>query len=202
MSSSASSRDSTAPRLVSILPPRSLPGSRVHHRRGEQAGGVERLQQVVAGGGDEAGLAEVGGLGLGAARLKLGGTLDHALLQRLGRLAELACRFRAAPRRCARAPSRRCRWRRSRRGQRIEPELDDAPPRVAISCVCGVSGRRSRSTISGVAPNHSGEAPTATASPSSDSSVVKRSLKISRFPSRSKAAIPMPTWSSVLRRIS
>ncbi|MDP1966877.1 MAG: hypothetical protein Q8K93_32310, partial [Reyranella sp.] len=67
------------------------------------------------------------------------------------------------------------------------------PSRVAISGVCGVSGRRSRATTSGLAPNCGGAAPTATASSSSDSRVVNRSLKISRRPSRSKAAMPMPT---------
>ena len=74
----------------------------VDQRRGEQPRGVQRLQQVVAGGGDEARLAEIGGLGLGAARLELGGALDDALLQRLGGAAQLAVAVDAAPRRCAR----------------------------------------------------------------------------------------------------
>ena len=101
-------------------------GIAVDHRRGEQARGVQRLQQVVAGGGDEAGLAEIGGLGLGAARLELGGALDHALLQRLGRLAELAVAF---AQRLGGAHARRhvvAGGDEAAAGQRIEPELDDA----------------------------------------------------------------------------
>jgi hypothetical protein len=72
------------------LPPKVVARIAVDHRRGEQARGVQGLQQVVAGGGDEARLAEIGGLGLGAAGLQLGRALDHALLQGLGRLAKLA----------------------------------------------------------------------------------------------------------------
>ena len=87
---------------------------------------MQRLQQVVAGGGDEAGLAEIGGLGLGAARLELGGALDHPLLQRLGRLAELAVAF---AQRLGGAHARRhvvAGGDEAAAGQRIEPELDDA----------------------------------------------------------------------------
>ena len=65
-------------------------GIAVDHRRGEQARGMQRLQEVVARRGDEARLAEIGGLGLGAARLELGGALDDPLLQRLGGAAQLA----------------------------------------------------------------------------------------------------------------
>ena len=118
-------------------------GIAVDHRRGEQARGVQRLQQVVAGGGDEARLAEIGGLGLGAAGLELGGALDHPLLQRLGRLAELAV---ALAQRLGGAHARGhvvAGGDEAAAGQRVEPELDDRPPRVAISCVCGASGRRS-----------------------------------------------------------
>ena len=101
-------------------------GIAVDHRRGEQARGMQRLQQVVAGGGDEARLAEIGGLGLGAARLELGGALDHALLQRLGRLAKLAV---ALAQRLGGAHARRhvvAGGDEAAAGQRIEPELDDA----------------------------------------------------------------------------
>ncbi len=51
---------------------------------------MQWLQQVVAGCGDEPCLAEIGGLGLGAARLELGGARGDALLQRLGGAAQLA----------------------------------------------------------------------------------------------------------------
>ena len=54
----------------------------LRHRGHEQARGVQRLQQVVAGGGDEAGLVDVGLFGLGAGGFQLGGALDHAPLQR------------------------------------------------------------------------------------------------------------------------
>ena len=65
-------------------------GLAVDHRGGEEPRGVKRLQQVMAGGGDEARLAEIGGLGLGPARLQLGGALDHPLFEGFGRLPELA----------------------------------------------------------------------------------------------------------------
>ena len=59
-------------------------------QRGDvEARGVERLQDVVAGGGEEARLGDVGllGVGLGAAELgvepgELGGALAHAHFQR------------------------------------------------------------------------------------------------------------------------
>ena len=54
----------------------------LRHRGHEQARRVQRLQQVVAGGGDEAGLVDVGLFGLGAGRFQLGGALDDAPLQR------------------------------------------------------------------------------------------------------------------------
>ncbi len=62
---------------------------------GEQAGRIERLQQIVAGGGDEAGLGLVGCLGgelgdlLGSQRGgELTRALDHPLFQPLGGLAQ------------------------------------------------------------------------------------------------------------------
>ena len=101
-------------------------GIAVDHRRGEQAGGVQRLQQIVAGGGDEARLAEIGRLGLGAARLQLGRALDHAMLQGLGRLAKLAVAF---AQRLGGMHARRhvvAGGDEAAAGQRIEPQLDDA----------------------------------------------------------------------------
>jgi len=57
------------------------------------------------------------------------------------------------------------------------------PSGVATSWVTGASGRRSSAWSSG-------------------RSAAKRSLEISSRPSLSKAAIPMPTWSRLLRRMS
>ena len=50
---------------------------------------MQGLQQVVAGGGDEARLAEIGGLGFGAAGLQFGSAFDDALFERLLGLAKL-----------------------------------------------------------------------------------------------------------------
>ena len=62
----------------------------LHQRGGVEAGGVERLQDVVAGGGEELGLADVGVVGLGLGARQLGveagqflGALAHPALQSL-----------------------------------------------------------------------------------------------------------------------
>ncbi len=90
MSSSASSSDLDGAQARVDLAAEVVGGIAVDHRRGEQARGMQRLQEIVAGGGDEARLAEVGGLSLGAACLELGGPLDDPLLQRLGGATQLA----------------------------------------------------------------------------------------------------------------
>ena len=92
MSSSAPKISSTASSEASTLPirrassPSPLP---LQQRRDIEPRGVERLQNVVAGGGEEAGLGDIGlfGVGLGAAELgveprQLGGALAHAHFQR------------------------------------------------------------------------------------------------------------------------
>jgi hypothetical protein len=93
MSSSAPNISSTASSEASMLPTarRVLAAALARDQRGDvEPRGVERLQDVVAGGGEEAGLGDVGllGLGLGAAELgvearQLGGALAHAHFQRL-----------------------------------------------------------------------------------------------------------------------
>ena len=96
----------------------------VDHRRREQARGMQRLQQVVARRRDEARLAEIGRLGLGAAGLELGRALDHALLQRLGGAAQLAV---AVAQRLGGVHARRhvvAGGDEAVAGQRIEPQLD------------------------------------------------------------------------------
>ena len=99
ISSTASSEASTLPirRAFSVLAAAlALP---LLQRGHVEARGIERLQDVVAGGGEETGLGDIGllGVGLGAAELgieprQLGGALAHAhfqrrvgALQRLGR---------------------------------------------------------------------------------------------------------------------
>ncbi|GAO25386.1 hypothetical protein ALISP_5206 [Alicycliphilus sp. B1] len=59
-------------------------------QRGEHARGVQRLQQVVHGGGDEAGLVAVGLLGLAAGGVQVARAVGHAPLQRIGQRAQLA----------------------------------------------------------------------------------------------------------------
>ncbi len=95
MSSRASSSASTEPRPRSTLPHQLLVAMALGQRRHEQARGMQRLQQIVAGGGDEAGLVDIGVLGLGARRFQLCRALDHALLQAL-RSAFTKRGFRAA----------------------------------------------------------------------------------------------------------
>jgi hypothetical protein len=87
---------------------------------------MEWLQQIVAGGGDEARLAEIGRFGLGAASLQFSGALDHPLFQRLGGLPKLPvalaqCFGGAHPRRHVVAGGDE-----AAAGQRVESQLDDA----------------------------------------------------------------------------
>ena len=120
-------------------------GIAIDHRRGEQARGVQGLQQVVARRGDEARLAEIGGLRLGAARLELGRALDHALLERLGRLAKLAVAF---AQRLGGMHARRhvvAGGDEAAAGQRIEAQFDDA----AFAGGDFVGLRRLRATAAG-----------------------------------------------------
>ena len=202
MSSRASSSDSTAPRLVSILPPRSLPGSRsiiaaVNRRaacsgcsRSWLAAAMKRVLPRLAASAS-ARLASSSAVRSVTRCSKV--SVDWRSWRSLSRSASAVCTRAVTSLQVATKPPP---------GSGSSLSSRTRPPRVAISCVCGVSGRRSSATTSGAAPNSIGEAPTATDVSSSDSKVVKRSLKISRRPSRSKAAMPMPTWSSVLRRIS
>ena len=55
---------------------------------GEDARCVQRLQQVVHGRCDKAGLVAVGALGLAACGVQVAGALGHALLQRIGQGAQ------------------------------------------------------------------------------------------------------------------
>ena len=103
-----------------------VPGIAIDHRGSEQARRMQRLQQVVTGGGDEPRLAEVGGLGLGPTGFKLGGTLDHTLLQRFRGLPQLTVAF---AQRLGRVHARRhvvAGRDEAIARQRIQPELYDA----------------------------------------------------------------------------
>ena len=65
-------------------------------QRGEHAGRVERLQQVVHRGGDEAALVAVGALGFMARGFQVARAFAHPLLQRIGQGAQLARRVLVA----------------------------------------------------------------------------------------------------------
>ena len=54
-------------RSIDIADKLAVPGAfqALHQARGEQPGGIERLQDVVTGGGDEPGLRQIGAVGLG-----------------------------------------------------------------------------------------------------------------------------------------
>ena len=202
MSSSASSSDSTAPRLASILPPRSLRGSR----------------SIIAAVNSRAACRGCRRSWLAAAMKRVLPRLAASASARLASSSAVRsttrCSSVSAARRSWPSLSRSAWAMRTRAVTSLQVATNPSPgsgssrssitlpSRVVISCVCGVSGRRSSATTSGVAPNSRGAAPTATASSSSASRSVKRSLKISSRPSRSNEAMPMPTWSSVLRRIS
>ncbi len=183
MSSSASSRDSTAPRLASILPPRSLPGSR----------------SIIAAVNSRAACSGCRRSWLAAAMKRVLPRLAASASARLASSSAVRsttrCSSVSAARRSSRSLSRNASAVRTRAvtslqvatnpppGSGSSRSSTTRPPIVATSWVCGVSGRRRSSW-------------------SSASRVAKRSLEISSRPSLSKAAMPMPTWSSVLRRIS
>ena len=86
-STSSPSRCSTESSEASIWPTAGSAAA-LGERREEQARGLQRLHQVVAGGGEEAGLAEVGALGLGLGGGERQRALADAGLERLVRLAQ------------------------------------------------------------------------------------------------------------------
>ena len=72
---------------VGRVPPGFI-GQVAAQERGEHARGVQGLQQVVHGGGHEAGFGAVGALGLLAGHVQVAGAVGHALFQRIGQRAQ------------------------------------------------------------------------------------------------------------------
>src|SRR4029450_8161335 len=133
ISSSASSSDSTAPRLASILPPRSLPGSRSIIAAVNRRAACKGCTRSWLAAAMKRGLPGVG------AALEPGRRRDDTLLQGLGRLAKLAVAFAQG---LSRVHARRhvvAGGDEAAAGQRIGAQFDDAA--FAGGGLVGLRGR-------------------------------------------------------------